>query len=297
MNHSDPSYALAHQNYHERDFGDGEILQGVTLDHTIPVIESSRQRASLTENERLQLVRLCCTRGEEYLRGKEKFWICRTEEFNATASKRIANARSIVMPMRKLYTARLSKDTQASGTVFIESELDQALRSWNQWVVQAEDHKTTKRAGADEKKRDQEQAKIDRENMLLPMSKKKVFREAVAALSDSNETEAEGSDSNEEKPITKRQKVENIRERKRKLRDRATALDEKYVKQGDCLVEAVQSMSRTFTVTGREEELEKGRVAGLVEETKSVAKEVAELRETLKDTSLKVDRILELLAK
>jgi len=33
--------------------------------------EQHRQRASLTEIEQLLLVRLCCSRGEQYLQGKE----------------------------------------------------------------------------------------------------------------------------------------------------------------------------------------------------------------------------------
>lgn len=86
-----------------------------------------------------------------------------------------------------------------------------------------------------------------------------------------------------------------MREKKRRLREGATALDEKYVKQGDCLVEAVQSMSHSLG-TG-EEELNKERVIGLEKETQIVRKEVAELKETLSNTSSKVDRILELLTK
>lgn len=184
---------------------------------------------------------------------------------------------------------------QASGTVFIESELDQALKSWNDWVVRAEERKSVKRPVGEEEKRDQAKAKMDRENMLLPMSKKRVFREAVAALSDSNETEVELSDLDAGRHVTKKKKTENVREKKRRLRERATALDEKYVKQGDCLVEAVQSISRSFG-TG-EEEWNKERVIVLEKETQTVRKEVAELKETLSNTSSKVDQILELLRK
>ena len=60
-------------------------------------------------------------------------------------------------------------------------------------------------------------------------------------------------------------------------------------------MEAVQSISRSFG-TG-EEELNKERVIGLEKETQIVRKEVAELKETLSNTSSKVDRILELLTK
>ncbi|PUU74715.1 hypothetical protein B9Z19DRAFT_1092089 [Tuber borchii] len=111
-----------------------------------------RQRASLTESERLLLVRLCCSRGEEYLQGKERFWIRQTEEFNRTSGKSIANARTIVMRMLKQYKTKCSKDTQASGTVFAETELDQALNGWNAWVVRAEREKAAKRLAEEEEK-------------------------------------------------------------------------------------------------------------------------------------------------
>ncbi|RPA92457.1 hypothetical protein L873DRAFT_1805053, partial [Choiromyces venosus 120613-1] len=177
-------HPTAHPSHHKSTELQGS--QGIALSNNLQRIESesSRQRASLNESERLQLVRLCCTRGEEYLQGKEKFWVCRTEEFNIATSKNIANARSIVMCMLKLYTARLSKDSRSSGIVFIESELDQALKAWNYWVERADENKLAKRQGGEEEKQEQEQAKLDRENMLLPMSKKRIFREAAAALSD-----------------------------------------------------------------------------------------------------------------
>ena len=103
---------------------------------------------------------------------------------------------------------------QASGTVFIESELDQALKSWNDWVVRAEEGKSAKRPAGEEEKRDQEKAKIDQENMLLPMSKKRIFREAVAALSDSNETELELSDLDAGQHVTKKKKERMSEKRK-----------------------------------------------------------------------------------
>lgn len=71
--------------------------------------EQHRQRASLTETERLLLVPLCCSRGEEYLQGKEKFWTRQTEKFNHTTEKSIANARTIVMRLLKKYRAKYSK--------------------------------------------------------------------------------------------------------------------------------------------------------------------------------------------
>jgi len=115
------------------------------------------------------------------------------------------------------------------------------LNGWNIWVVQAEGEKARKRHEEEKEKADQERAKIDRENMLLLMSKKRIFRKAAAALTDSEETEPElkESDITVGKRISKRKKVEDARDRKRKLRDHAIALDEKYVDQGDRLVEAV----------------------------------------------------------
>jgi len=71
--------------------------------------EQHRQRASLTETEWLLFVRLCCSRGEEYLQGKEKLWTRQTEEFNRTTGKSIANAQTIVMRLLKQCRAKCSK--------------------------------------------------------------------------------------------------------------------------------------------------------------------------------------------
>ena len=52
-------------------------------------------RSSLTDGQRLQIVRLCC-QGEEYLRSKEDFWTKRTTEFNRATGKTVSNARTVV---------------------------------------------------------------------------------------------------------------------------------------------------------------------------------------------------------
>ena len=186
---------------------------------------------------------------------------------------------------------------QASGTVFVETELDQALNGWNQGVVQAEGEKASKRQEEEKEKADQERAKMDRENMLLPSLKKRIFRKAAAALTDSEETEPElkESDITVGKPISKRKKVGDAQDRKRKLRDRAIALDEKYVNQGDRLVEVVQSMSRAFAT--QDEIVENKKIQELEKESQAVRREVADIKETVQDTSSKVDCILNLLSK
>ncbi|RPA94535.1 hypothetical protein L873DRAFT_1792970 [Choiromyces venosus 120613-1] len=163
----------------------------------------------------------------------------------------------IVMRMLKLYTAQSLK------------------------VLCAEENKLAKRQGEKEGKGDQERAKLDQENILLLMLKKRTFREAAAALTNSDDTD------------TERKKVENARERKRKLRDHGIALNEKYVKQGDSLVEAVQCMSQAFDLQDIQQD--DGRMTELEKESEIIHKEVAELKETVQDTSSKVNRILELL--
>ena len=60
-------------------------------------------------------------------------------------------------------------------------------------------------------------------------------------------------------------------------------------------MEAVQAISHSFE-TGKEE-LDEERVIGLEKETQIVRKKVAELKETLSNTSSKVDRIFKLLTK
>ncbi|RPA99161.1 hypothetical protein L873DRAFT_1843717 [Choiromyces venosus 120613-1] len=130
--------------------------------------------------------------------------------------------------------------------------------------------------------------------MLLPMSKKRTFHEAATALTNCDDTDTELSLSiHSTKGLSKRKKVENASERKRKLRDRAIALDEEYIKQGDSLVEVVQHMSQVFDLQDIQQD--DGRITELEKESQIVCKEVPELKETVQDTSSMVNCILELL--
>ena len=61
-----------------------------------PSTQAASSRSSLTDGQRLQLVRLCCLKGEEYLGSKVDFWAKRTMEFNLATGKAVSSARTIV---------------------------------------------------------------------------------------------------------------------------------------------------------------------------------------------------------
>jgi hypothetical protein len=81
----------------------------------------------------------------------------------------------------------------------------------------------------------------------VPLSKKRIFEEAVAALHE-DETESESDQSDQTPPVStitvpqKRKSYDVQREKKRKIRDRSETFDEHHVKQGDEMIGLVKEL-------------------------------------------------------
>ena len=71
--------------------------------------EKTGQRSRLTARQQLQLVRLCCSRGDEYSGPKVNFWAKRTVEFNRATGKSVASARTIVTRLYRDYLVRVAE--------------------------------------------------------------------------------------------------------------------------------------------------------------------------------------------
>ena len=128
--------------------------------------------------------------------------------------------------------------------------------------------------------------RTDQENMLLPISRKRAFQESMAALEEGEDTEIEGDPIDEQpKPKNlapkKLQKVEDKIEKKRRLKERTAALDEKFVDQGDQLIDVVRTMASKM-----------GAGSENAKRLETVEAEVARVREVGEATAEKVNNSL-----
>ena len=104
------------------------------------------------------------------------------------------------------------QDEKSSGMVFSDTEMNQALREWQKWIARAME-KGKKNSSEVEKDLQAEKTKQDQQNMLLRMSKKRVFQEGLAILPEFGDSEQDSSrvqtdDENTPRGQTKKQRLE-----------------------------------------------------------------------------------------
>ena len=117
---------------------------------------------------------------------------------------------------------------------------------------------------------------------MLPISRKRAFQESMAALEEGEDTEIEGDPIDEQpKPKNlapkKLQRVEDKIEKKRRLKERAAALDEKFVDQGDQLIDVVRTMAnkmRAGSENAKRLEMAEAEVARVREVGEAMAEKV-----------------------
>ena len=121
---------------------------------------------------------------------------------------------------------------------------------WHVWVEHASDAKATKNANDSEKDIQAQRIRNDQENMLLPISRKRTFQESMAALEaeDDEDTETEGEEQASDLSLrrlkrTKQSRKQEKIEEKRRLKERVNAFDDKFVDQGDRLINVVEVMA------------------------------------------------------
>lgn len=193
---------------------------------------------------------------------------------------------------------------------------------WHIWVERASEAKGTKHATDSEKDIQARQTRNDQENMLLPISRKRTFQESMAALEseEDRDTEIEGEeqvlDSGNETTVTitgsrlgqlkptkqsrKAAEKEEKIEKKRKLKERVTALDEKFVDQGDRLINVVEVMAgKMGTGTSGLENKRFEKLEAEVSKVKEVGEAMAEKVSTMEDkmgsSAVRLDQIFEML--
>ena len=161
-----------------------------------------------------------------------------------------------------------------------------------------------------------EKTKQDQQNMLLRMSKKRIFQEGLAALPVLRDSEQDSTSSsrvqtdNEDIPRgqTKKQRLEAKRDEKRNIQERKTAVDEKFTEQGDSMLGAVKELvqimkeDRQSVIVGLggdpvAEGLseQKERVEKLEAEQRHLTNEVKEMKEVALSTAANVAMVLQLL--
>ncbi|KAF8542003.1 hypothetical protein BDD12DRAFT_877287 [Trichophaea hybrida] len=224
-------------------------LQGIfTAPPGAPLsVAAAETRARLTDGDRLQLVRLCVTHGEEYLGPKEEYWLKQTVQFNRIKGTNMANARTVVTALLKKYMMEMNFDEKSSGNTHADTDMNQALHLWCTWVEGADATKDSVWAAATSAKDVQaRKTMIYQENMLLPQSKKRIFVEAAAALGDETDDEDTGwmgSGQGAPIPMTKGQEAQLHRDKKRKLKDRKQNLDKTYTTKEQDMTSVVKDLA------------------------------------------------------
>lgn len=304
--------------------------------------EKTVQRSRLTARQQLHLVRLCCERGEEYSGPKENFWAKRTAEFNRVTGKSVASARTIVTRLYREYLAKAAEvlvfffsfyflrpqrsigrladqclqDDGSSSNAWPEEELGQALAVWHDWVKRASETKSSGKAAAESGEDARVQrARMDRENILLPISRKRSFSDSMATLDDGGDIEDSDGDGTPGRPPKKqtpswRKEKDDNSETEEEM-ERALALDERFAEQGDRLIAAVTLVASKLGSGGgaaspsgvRAESLsgsERGRMGKLEAELKASREAmrelgglVGEMAERINTTENKIDAKLD----
>ena len=208
--------------------------------------------------------------------------------------------------------------------------MNQALREWQEWVERAAKKGNLKsNLNTSEMVLQAEKTKQDQQNMLLRMSKKRVFQEGLAVFpqfgasgsseQDSSRPGVQADDGNTSKGQIKKQRLEAKRNEKRNIRERKTAIDEKFTEQGDLMLGAVKELvqimkedsvvvrnnvavARSDSVTEALSDSvtevlseQKERVEKLEAGQQNLAIEVQEMKEVAQSTAANVAMILQLL--
>ena len=173
---------------------------------------------------------------------------------------------------------------------------------WHNWVQRASEAKA---AGAKpttdlEKNIQAQRARSDQENMLLPISRKRAFQESMAALEECEEADGDSAlPPSSKKQLQKTVKEDKI-EKKRRLKERATAFNERFVDQGDRLINVVEVMSSKIGPlagsAASATDSENTKRLAILEAKVSKVKEVGEaMAEQIDDSAVKLDQIFQIL--
>ena len=152
-----------------------------------------RQRARLTDEEKLVLVRLCVNYQEEHTRGNNlaNFWIKIKQLLKDETGKELKNPQDTIRLMTTALEVQDRRELRESGTVQQDTDLNQALRQWLEHENDAKDQEKRKKSAAEEAaQREAEEAENHRRNLLLPNHKHSTDKDDSESSSLSDNTKA-----------------------------------------------------------------------------------------------------------
>lgn len=145
-----------------------------TSGRATPSQERPSQRARLTDEEKLVLVRLCVNYQDEHTRGnKANFWIKIKQLLKDETGKELKNLQDTIRLMSTTLEVQDRREQRESGTVQQDTDLNQALRQWLEHENEVKDQEKRKKSAAEESvQKEAEEAEKHRRNLLLPKHKR-----------------------------------------------------------------------------------------------------------------------------
>ena len=141
------------------------------------------------------------------------------------------------------------------------------------------------------------------------MLKKRIFQEGLTILPESRDSERDSiSDDgqvqteNIPKGQTKKQRLEAKRDEKRNIKEKKTAMDERFTEQGDSMLCAVKELVQIMKEDSQAVDVDRdlssgqyGRIEKLEAEQRNLAVEVQEIKKVAQSTAENVAMVLQLL--
>ncbi|KAF8457325.1 hypothetical protein BDZ91DRAFT_852369 [Kalaharituber pfeilii] len=199
-----------------------ETLQAESASAT-PNPPSSTAQTRLTEEERLILVRLCLEYQDEHTpRNKTKFWLKIKLLLLEKIGKELKDPQQAITRMVEQLEIDDRRERKESGTVQQDTDLKQALRRWREHEAAIEQiQKQQKAENETAAEREVKEAKIHRQNLLLPLRDKR----PITISSDSSDS-AGNSDKEDKRAIkslrdlrqTKKKQIEKELEESKQMR-------------------------------------------------------------------------------
>ncbi|RPA83006.1 hypothetical protein BJ508DRAFT_324887 [Ascobolus immersus RN42] len=220
---------------------DGELEDWKALP---PLPSEGKTRVRLNEDEKTLLIRTCYEYGDHYVGGnKDQFWVGIQRLMSKKLGCRIGNPRQTVQRMLREFEATIAIEKTASGKPLLDTDLKQALWLWKtDWDAL---EKNLSKEAKDAKQKDKELAVAQREAMLHTLAEKPNFQAAKAAVTI---RERPGKRDGTDNP-TKKEKVEDLKAKRRRIREREDFLEERFEEESALMSEtlsAINSLANTL---------------------------------------------------
>ncbi|RPA86414.1 hypothetical protein BJ508DRAFT_321555 [Ascobolus immersus RN42] len=223
----------------ENTFPAGRILTDNVVDllPPPPAGDGGNTRVRLSEQDKTLLIRTCCEYGDLYLaKSKEDFWITVQTVMSHKLGKRIGNPRQTVSRMVKEFEAGVAYEKTTSGKPIFESDLKQALWIWKcEWIDREAHERSLSEEAQQARAKDKELAIAQRKAMLQTLTDKPSFQSAKAAIDEGKRPNSAS---------TKQEKIEELKAKRRRIRDREENFEELLENDNRKMTETLTTIAR-----------------------------------------------------